>query len=422
MVRVLDLTLKDLLQIVRDWKAAFFLVIMPIAFTLLFGFAFSGSGGEEDLRLPVGILNLDNAGSEAQGAAADEIHSMGDYLIALLQTSDVIRLVLDEEADEASLAKRVADGELVAALVIPAGYSERVLTDALSAQVQLTVDAHDNVGHTAQVSVNAAVNRLLSAVHTANLSVWALSEADPAQYSEPATRRVAFDGALARAITAWQDPPFMLAKSGTGQEEGENSGEVSPYAHSSAGMMAQFAIAGLIGAAEVVVVERKSRTLQRLLTTAILKAQVIAGHFLAMFMMILIQLIVLTVFAHLILGVSYWRAPLATLMMVLAFAFFAGALGMLIAALAKTEEQVIIFSLVPMFILSGLGGAWMPLEFTGETFQAIAHFTPVAWAMNGFKNIIVRGLGLASVLAPAAVLLGFGMLCLALSVWLFRVE
>ncbi len=412
MTRVLDLTLKDLLQIIRDWKAAFFLVIMPIVFTLLFGFAFSGNGGEEDPRLQVGVLNLDNVGSE--GVA------LGDYLIALLQTSDVIRPVLDEEADEASLARQVADGKLVAALVIPDGYSEAMLAGASSAQVRLTVDAHNNVGHTAQVSVNAAVNRLLSAVQAANLSVWALSTADPAQYGTPSTRQVAFDNALEHAVAAWQDPPFMLAKSGTGQEE--EGDEVSPYAQSSAGMMAQFAIAGLIGAAEVVVVERKSRTLQRLLTTAISKAQVIAGHFLAMFVMILVQLILLTVFAHVILGVPYWRAPLANLVMVFTFAFFAGALGMLIAALAKTEEQVIIFSLVPMFVLSGLGGAWMPLEFTGKAFQRIAHFTPVAWAMDGFKNIIVRGLGLASVLAPAAVLLGFGALCLGLSVWLFRVE
>jgi ABC-2 type transport system permease protein len=413
MIRVLDLTVKDLLQIVRDWKAAFFLVIMPIVFTLLFGFVFGGSGGEEDPRLPVGVLNLDNVGREAQGAR------LGDYLITLLQTSDVIRPVLDEKADAVSLAKHVADGELVAVLVIPEGYSEAMLVNTSSAQVQLIADAHDNVGHTAQVSVNAAVNRLLSAIQAANLSVWALSTADPAQYNTASARQVAFDNALAHAVEGWQDPPFMLAKTKTGQEK--TNDDVNPYAHSSAGMMAQFAIAGLIGAAEVVVVERKSRTLQRLLTTAISKAQVIAGHFLAMFVMILLQLMVLTVFAHLILGVNYWRAPLATLLMVFAFAFFAGALGMLIAALAKTEEQVIIFSLVPMFVLSGLGGAWMPLEFTGEGFQAVAHFTPVAWAMDGFNHIIVRGLGLASVLAPAGMLLGFGVFCLVLSVWLFRV-
>lgn len=41
-MRAVYLALKDLLQILRDWKAAFFLIIMPIAFTLLFGFAFGG--------------------------------------------------------------------------------------------------------------------------------------------------------------------------------------------------------------------------------------------------------------------------------------------------------------------------------------------------------------------------------------------
>jgi len=35
-MRVIDLAIKDLTELVRDWKAALFLVIMPIAFTLLF--------------------------------------------------------------------------------------------------------------------------------------------------------------------------------------------------------------------------------------------------------------------------------------------------------------------------------------------------------------------------------------------------
>jgi hypothetical protein len=39
-MRVIDLTIKDLTELVRDWKAALFLVIMPIAFTLLFGYAY----------------------------------------------------------------------------------------------------------------------------------------------------------------------------------------------------------------------------------------------------------------------------------------------------------------------------------------------------------------------------------------------
>jgi len=42
----------------------------------------------------------------------------------------------------------------------------------------------------------------------------------------------------------------------------------------------------------------------------------------------------------------------------------------------------------------------MPLEATSSTFQAIGHISPVAWAMDGFKNIILRGQGVESALLP----------------------
>lgn len=55
MKRIFDLTAKDILQNLRDRQSFLFLLIMPIAFTLLFGFAFGGfSAGKEDPRLVVG--------------------------------------------------------------------------------------------------------------------------------------------------------------------------------------------------------------------------------------------------------------------------------------------------------------------------------------------------------------------------------
>jgi ABC-2 type transport system permease protein len=73
-----------------------------------------------------------------------------------------------------------------------------------------------------------------------------------------------------------------------------------------------------------------------------------------------------------------------------------------------------------MFVLSGLGGAWVPLEITGATFQAIGHMSPVAWAMDGFKNISIRGLGLEAAWLPAAALAGYAVLFFAIAAWRFR--
>jgi hypothetical protein len=150
--------------------------------------------------------------------------------------------------------------------------------------------------------------------------------------------------------------------------------------------------------------------------------EIILGHYLAMVLMIFAQVAILIVFGQLAVGVEYARTPLATLLVAAAMALWVASLGLLIGVVAKTEEQVVIFSMIPMFVLSALGGAWMPLEGTSETFQAIGHVLPSAWAMDGFKNLVIRGLGFSSVLVPAGIMLAYAVVLFALALWRFEVE
>ena len=405
-MRVVDLALKDFYQLVKDWKTFLFLLAMPLIFTLLFGTVFSG--GDGDPRLPVAVLDQDQGGA------------LGARLVTLMAASDVIRPVVAVETEATALAEQVQDEDVAAAVIVPEGYSESVW-EGDPPQVRLIADPSAEAAQTVQTHVQGVVSRLLTAVKAAQLTVDALAEAAPERYADPVAREAALQDALTDAVAAWEDPPFTVKSAGMGQRE-ENAAEVNAFAHASAGNMAQFAIAGLIGAAEIIVGERKTRTLQRLLTTTMSRLQVLAGHFLAMFVMILGQLILLVIIGQLLFGVPYANAPLATLLVVSAFAFFTGGLGLLIGGLSKNEEQVIIFSLLPMFVLSGLGGAWVPLEFTSETVQVIGRFTPTAWAIQGLENITIRGMGLSSVVLPSAVVVGFGVLCLVVAIWQFRLE
>ncbi len=403
-MRVIHLALKDLYQIVRDWKAALFLLIMPIAFTVLLGFTFGGmGGGEEDLRLPVAVLDRDES-------------QLSVGLISLLETSPVLRRV---DVDDAAAA--VADQDIVAAVIIPAGYGADVRDAEVSPALGVILDEATSAGITARGEIQRLSTRLDSAARAARLSVEALATADQEQYDELAAQDAAFDAALNDALAAWSDPPITIAKSASGQAETEQASP-NAFAHTSAGIMVQFAIAGLIGASEVIVMERKSRTLQRMLTTTLSRAGIVGGHFLAMFVMVLAQLSVLVLFGQLVLDVGYFRAPLATALMVSTITFFVAALGMLIGAISRTLEHTVIYSMILMMVLSGMGGAWMPLEETSETFQTIGHLLPTAWAIDGLKNITMRGLGLHSVLLPAGILVGFGLACLVLAIWQFRVE
>ena len=127
-------------------------------------------------------------------------------------------------------------------------------------------------------------------------------------------------------------------------------------------------------------------------------------------------------FGDLVLGVHYLDAPLAAVLMAVATVTFSSGLGLLTGVVARTEEQVVMLSIIPGLVLSGLGGAWMPLETTGEAFRAFGRLTPVAWSIQGFQNIVVRGRGIESVLVPAAVLFGYAAVLLALALWRFRSE
>jgi len=407
LMRILDLALKDLLQIVRDWKSFLFLLFMPVMFTLVFGFAFGGfdTGDEEtDPRLLVGIVDQDGG-------------HLSHALLDLLEKSDAIRPIKPEvNANLEELEKMVAEDELAALIIVPEGYSESLLSDR-SLKLTLIVKEETSVGATAQNGIQAAVNRLTNSIGTAQFSTTVQEQLKP--FDSETEREAFFMGSLEDAVASWDNPPFSLVSTQTGADEDQTE-QPNAFTHSSPGMMVQFAIAGLIGAAGILVVERKSGSLQRLLTTAISRTEILLGHFLAMFLMILMQFTILIGFAAIFLKVGYFDAPLATILITLSTALFVASMGMLIGTLAKKEEHAIMYSLIPMFILSGLGGAWVPLEFTSPTFQTIGHFTPVAWAMDGFQNIIMRGMGIESVLLPAAILLGFAAACFGLAAWRFK--
>ncbi len=417
-MRALDLALKDLMQLVRDRQTAMFLLGMPIVFTLMFGVAFGGMGGsQDDPRLPVGWLDLDGGAPLSAG------------LQQLLESSGVVRLVLLEAGEAAvdEAEQQVQEADLAAAGPAAAG-SRRSSVDGQLPRLESLGTGAGAAGLAAQNEIQRMAARLAGAVQAARLSAEALDARAESSGTAPlgggAARTQFLEEAIDRALVVWQDPPLTVdVRQGVASnDEGEVDVMQSGFSHTSPSMMVQFAIAGLIGAASVLVMERKSGALRRLLTTAISRTEIILGHYLAMVLMILGQLAILIAFGQLALGVDYMREPVATVLLAVATALWCAALGLLIGVLAKSDDHVVVYSLVAMFLLAGLGGAWVPLEFTGEAFQAIGRLLPTAWAMTGFENIVIRGMGLESVLLGVAIMLAYAVGILALAAWRFRFE
>ena len=63
---------------------------------------------------------------------------------------------------------------------------------------------------------------------------------------------------------------------------------------------------------------------------------------------------------------------------------------------------------------------WHQSVDAGGAFAMIGKIMPSAWAMNGYQNILIRGLESESAWLPALVLIAYALGFFVLAVWRFR--
>lgn len=393
MARIFAIAGKDLKQILLDRRSAIFLVLMPVVFTAFLGLAFRWPS-HEDPRPLVGVCDLDS--TELSGLLSTQLESGG--------------LVRVEELGRAA-AVRVDDlvrrGRYDVVLVVPAGYEQgagtgplpEAVCDQTEPQARAALQAIEATG--ARLAVSARIGRLVAGAVGPSVNATDLA---------------------VQASEGWQDPALTIRRETNGPAPAKRRVVANGFEQSSPGTLVQFAIFGVMTAALLLVLERRSRTLGRMLSAPVTRAQVIAGHVLAMFTVTFLQGLVLVVLGQLAFKVDYLRAPAGVLVVLAALSLWVASLGLLIGAIAKTQEQVSMFSMVAMFFFAAGGGAWFPLEITGRVFSFIGHLLPSAWAMDGFQNVVLRGLGFGSALVPAAVIAGYAVLFFAVAVWRFRAD
>lgn len=400
-MRIIDLALKDLSQIFRDKRSLLFLVAMPIAFTFFMGFAYkSGSDNDasKDTRIPLGWVNNDGNGY------------VSTQLFEMFSNSDSVRLI---ELTSDAVDESIRTGEVAGVLIVPDKYSEQV-SAGNEAPLTLVTDTNSTNGQSLYQILRTSVTKLMSAVEIAHLSAETIGK--PNDASE-------LNEAFASASQAWSkadSASLVTVEMAVESAPAENWYGDNPYNQASPGILVQFAIMGLVSSGQILVQERKTRTLQRLMSTTMRPWEIVAGHTLAMFGIVFTQIALLVVFGQLALGVNYMSAPLGTLLVSVALSLWVAAMGLLIGTVVKDDSQVILFALMAMFIFSALGGTWFPLEVASGTFAAIGKVMPSAWAMAGYQNILMRGLGLESAWMPTGILLAYAFVFYALAIWRFR--
>ena len=178
--------------------------------------------------------------------------------------------------------------------------------------------------------------------------------------------------------------------------------------------------------------ERIGGTLERLLATPVTRFEIVTGYSLGFGMFATIQIVVLTLFIlssvqvpaigpigpfSIGLGVASVGSPFLAFVIALLLSLGAVNLGIFLSTFARTELQVIQFIplvIVPQALLCGI--LW-PIERLPDVLQAIAHVLPLTYAVEGLREVMLKGADLSSrtVQIDVAVLAGIALFFLVLA-------
>jgi ABC-2 type transport system permease protein len=199
---------------------------------------------------------------------------------------------------------------------------------------------------------------------------------------------------------------------------------ITTYAPAIIGFFAYFFVYILTGVSFLR--ERTGGTLERLMATPVTRGEIVVGYTLGFGLFATIQVVVLmlwtlgTVHVPAIgplpaftigLGVPMAGSPFLAFLVVLLVAIGAVSLGIFLSTFARTELQIIQFIplvISPQFLLSGV---LFPVSSLPPVIQPLAAIMPLTYAVDGLRQVFIRGADLAvpELRVDVAVLAGFAV-------------
>ncbi len=370
-------------RLLRDRSGLFFVFVLPVILIVVLGTMY---GGRVAPRM---------------GIVATGSGPLGTELVDAIRNGGV-KLELREPATEDELRAGVEDGRLEIGVIIPAGY-DATLRGGGVAQVVVLGQPEGAVSALRQ-AVDAAIAEQAAAVGAARLAV--------------SRTGIPFDEALARARTVRAGlAGVTVAVERIG--EGIFPAGTGAFAPGAQSQVILFMFLTSMTAATQLILTRQLGVSRRMVASPVRMATILLGETLGRFGVAMVQGLFIIALSALAFGVG-WGDPLAAALLVVAFALVATGAAMLVGVFSDNPDQASALGVMAGMLLGALGGAMVPLEVFPEPAHTIAFLTPHAWAIQGLREVALRGGTITDVLVELAVLAAYAAVLLAIGTWRFR--
>jgi ABC-2 type transport system permease protein len=411
-MRALSIALKDLQILFKDRGTIIQLFLLPLGFIVAINAALGGFGAEqEDTLIPLAIVDLD--GDETARALLEGIEAAGGVTVELHEPG-AAQTLLDEEGIERLLT-------------IPENFTEDFSQGRM---VTLRLVSQDDADPEQTEAVRLVVEGVAQGMALESQILASLQQFGEMQANAPEEFQNAFSVEQIQTQAREQfegsrTRPLISVKQRVPRQEAEQEQLPSMAEVAVPGFTVLFVFLVAQTTARSIHDEKKVGSFRRLLAAPLSKGSLLAGKLLPNFVTALIQIVVIFAFGNLGLGllgfdpIPLGNDPLALILVAVVIALCSSALGIVIAAIARTESQIGGLSSLLLWGMGIIGGSIFPVFVLDRFLGPIPKLVPHYWANRALDNLMIRGLSLGDVSLEISVLAGFATLFIAIGLWRF---
>ena len=356
------LTLKEIRQILKNRQLIFLLIFPPTVQLLIFGLALSPNVD----RLNLGVVDYANSAQSRE------------FISALVENQ--IFQISSVPGDSDILNQQIRNGKLTVGLIIPPEF-DRDLNQGRSTQVQVLIDGVDaNTAGIANGYIRQIINQFTRQLNP--------------QFTTPPIQtqtRFLYNPGL---TSSWFFVPGVV------------------------GMV--ITLTGSLVSSVTVIREKDLGTLEQLLMTPAAGWEILLAKIVPLFILLMGDVLIASAMGRFVFHLPFRGNFALFLALSGLYVFVSIGLGILLATLSRTQQQVILTSFFFNVPIIQFSGAIAPIESMPPLFRFLSWFDPLRHYVAIARSLILKGVTVRGLLPHIVALICFAVLLLAISVNRFR--
>ncbi len=360
--RLFALIIKEIRQILRNRQLIFLLLFPPTLQLLIFGLALS----PDVKHLPLAVVDYNQTRESWE-------------LVSALKENEIFDFK-GYQSDQVNLSQKVQQGKLSVGLIIPPDF-QRQIKQGKTAEIQVLLDGVDaNSAGIAQGYIKQIVNNYNQKI--ADVPIKPLI-----------TTQVIF--LYNQGLTSsWFFVPGVI------------------------GLV--LTLTGILISALTVIKEKDVGTLEQLLMTPAAAWEILLAKIIPIFVLLLGDLLLASTLGRLVFHLPFRGNFLVFVLLSSLYIFVCIGIGILLATLVKTQQQISLISFFFNIPIIQLSGAIAPTESMPIFFKSLSVLDPLRHYIEISRTLILKDVGIESVWPQTIALLIFAVLILSLSISRFR--